>query len=200
MKKINIPKRKTPPYENLARVQAVNDDKTREETYAWWEDATKLAKLETAFKTGMNVQEACLIAEITLTQYYYYAKVIDPDYKEKVKVWQLTPVATAKRNLFEGLQAMKSPLKDKQGNVITGADGKPVFVESDFNRKERIENSKWLLERKAKKEYSTRKEVTGADGKEVLTPQTYGTLLKTLDVVLGSAIDEDIQEGSGQAS
>lgn len=186
--------------DTFKRVSKINEDKPREEVYRWWEDEGKLAKLETAFKTGMNIQEACLIAEITIDQYYYYAKNIDKDFKEKVKVWQLTPVATAKRNLFEGLQKQTVPLKDKQGNVILDENGKPIFVETDTTRRERVENSKWLLERKAKDEYSTRKEVTGADGKEVLTPQTYGTLLKTLDVVLGTAIDEDIQESSSTDS
>lgn len=180
----------------LELVKKVNDGKPREEVYRWWEDETKLAKLEASFKMGMNVEEACLIAEITLTQYYYFTKNIDKDYKAKVEVWQLTPVATAKANLHESLQTRLVPLKTRGGDVVKDENGKIVMVEKDVDRAEKINSSKWLLERKAKNEYSTRKELTGKDGKDVLTPQTYVSLLKTLDIVLGTAEDEDIPEGT----
>ena len=89
------------------------------------------------FKMGLNDEEVCEQTNITPSVLYRY-QVNHPDFKERKCLAKTNLVAKAKRELMAGLQS-----KDE---------------------KIRVDTAKWVLERRAKDEFSTRQEITGADG------------------------------------
>lgn len=96
------------------------------------------------FKMGLTDEETCEQVGVVPSRLYAYMER-HPDFKEKKRLAKTNLVARARRELFAGLQS-----KDE---------------------KVRVDTAKWVLERRAKDEFSTRQEVTGKDG-ESITPPT----------------------------
>lgn len=96
------------------------------------------------FKMGLNDDETCEQVGIAPSVLYSY-QTRHPEFLEKKRLAKTNLVARARRELFAGLQS-----KDE---------------------KVRVDTAKWVLERRAKDEFSTRQEVTGKDG-ESITPPT----------------------------
>lgn len=97
-------------------------------------------KLEDIFKNGANVQEACSYAGISKETYYTWLET-DESFLTKMESAQYYPVIAAKNILLQ-----------------------------DIYKNKNIDSAKWYLERKAKKEFSLRQELTGEDGKDLPTP------------------------------
>lgn len=128
--------------------QLYEKDPNYKTDYRWWEDEKKLGKLEMAFRIDASDEEACSIAEITVDQLYYYQREINPEFKEKKKVWKHLPTYKARQTVVEALEDKKNP---------------------EFALK--------YLERKRKLEFSTRSELTGADGKDIIQPLVISDIL-----------------------
>lgn len=94
------------------------------------------------FKMGLNDEEVCEQVGISPASLYAHQNR-HPDFQEKKRLAKTNLVARARRELFSGLQSE--------------------------DEKIRVDTAKWVLERKCKKEFSTRQEITGEDG-EPLAP------------------------------
>lgn len=99
-----------------------------------------VSKLEDIFKNGANIDEACSYAGISRETYYQWLKQSD-DFLTKMASAQYYPILVAK-------------------NVVI----------SDIVRNKSIDSAKWYLERKARNEFSQRRELTGKDGESLPTP------------------------------
>lgn len=96
----------------------------------WWQEAPeKLTKLEEAFLKDLTDEQACVFAEITPKQLYYYQE-INPEFISKKKLLKENVKARAKLNIAE-----------------------------DIIDKRSIETSKWYAERKIKSEFSPKQEL-----------------------------------------
>lgn len=93
------------------------------------------------FRMGLNDEESCEQLDVTMSTLYNYQKN-HPDFLEKKRLAKTNLVANAKRELFAGLRS-EDP-------------------------KVRIDTAKWVLERRAKNEFSTRQELTGRDGESLM--------------------------------
>lgn len=93
------------------------------------------------FRMGLNDEQVCDTLEITPSVLYRYQNN-HPDFKEKKDLAKNHLVARAKREIYAAL--------------------------SSDDPKIRIDTAKWIAERKAKNEFSTRQEVTGADGESLI--------------------------------
>lgn len=96
-----------------------------------------ISKLEEAFSVGATDLQACFYAEISKESLYRYQKA-NPEFRER------------KEGLKNNLQFIAK-------NVLANS------IETKKNE----QDAKWLLERKEKKDYSTRTESTGADGEAI---------------------------------
>lgn len=99
-------------------------------------------RILTLFKMGMKDMEVCGQLDITPSVLYRY-QTNHPEFEEKKQLAKTHLVARARRELYAGLASDDLRL--------------------------RVDTAKWLLERKEKKEFSTRQELTGEDG-EPLAP------------------------------
>lgn len=99
-----------------------------------------IKKLEDIFKNGANIQEACSYAGISKETYYNWLER-DANNVTKMESAQYYPVIAAK-------------------NIVL----------QDIYRNKNVDSAKWYLERRAKKEFSLRQELTGEDGKDLPTP------------------------------
>lgn len=97
----------------------------------------KIAELKKAFALGFTDEEACLYADVWLRAFYDYCTQ-NEDFKELKELLKQKPKMKAKLNVVESINS-KNPLTLKQ----------------------RLEDSKWWLERKAKDEFSLRSEIEG---------------------------------------
>lgn len=102
-----------------------------------------VTKMLSFFKMGLSDDEVCEQLDITPSVLYRY-QINHPDFKEKKDLAKTNLVARARRELFAGLQS-----KDE---------------------KIRVDTAKWVLERRAKEEFSTRQELTGVDGQPLTPP------------------------------
>ena len=93
------------------------------------------------FRMGLNDEEVCGQLDITPSVLYRY-QVNHPEFKEKKEFAKTNLVSSARQALFLGL--------------------------SSEDEKLRVDTAKWVLERKVKNEFSTRQEVTGADGESLI--------------------------------
>ena len=113
------------------------------ETLAWRPTVmteSTVTKLIIAFSYSFTDLEACVFADISKkTLYRYIAK--NPKFWPQKELLKKKPIMKAKLNVLESLNS-------------TGV----------LNSKQRLEDSKWYLERKAKDEFGTRQEITGAGG------------------------------------
>ena len=91
-------------------------------------------KLEQALQNGFTIGKACELSGISTSTYYNYIEA-DERFLVKMTNAQNFALETARQNI------VKAIVKDKD-----------------------IQTSRWYLERKAKSEFSTRNELTGADG------------------------------------
>jgi hypothetical protein len=169
--------------------------KKKDSTYEWWNDNKTLGLLEQAFKIGANDREACLHANISEEQLYYYQRKINPEFKQKKHYWRKTPILLAKNNIIQAMNKVESPVISKLGNIVSDKDGHPIMVERDEDKKIRNETSKWYLERKAKKEFSTRIETTGKDGKPLFSDneereKTKATIIEATKLFLKRVQDD----------
>lgn len=99
-----------------------------------------LEKLKVAFAMGFTDVEACLYCDLaTSTLTDYCSK--NPDFRELKEALKEKPKMKAKLVVL---------------NSINNSEKE--------NRKQTIDDAKWYLERKAKNEFGTRTEITGANG------------------------------------
>ena len=98
-------------------------------------------RIITLFRMGLKDEEVCDTLDLTPSVLYRY-QTNHPEFKEKKDLAKNHLLARAKREIYAGL-ASEDP-------------------------KIRIETAKWLAERKGKNEFSTRQEVTGADGESLI--------------------------------
>jgi hypothetical protein len=94
-------------------------------------------KLEAAFRDGAHIYEACDLAGIDKGTYYSWLEVKD------------------------GFSAKMIAAQEWVTEIAKSV------VARDITKKKNIDTAKWWLERKLKKEFSTRSELTGADGQEL---------------------------------
>jgi len=99
-----------------------------------------LEKLKVAFAMGFTDVEASLYCDLNISTLNEYCSR-NHDFRELKESLKQKPVMKAKLNVLESLNS-KGILSSKQ----------------------RLEDSKWYLERKAKDEFGTRQEITGAGG------------------------------------
>jgi len=97
-----------------------------------------VAKLEHGFSMGFTDLEACLFANISKDSLYRHCKN-NPDFSERKEGLKNHPKLLAKTNIYESLKENK-----------------------------KIDDSKWYLERRAKKEFGNNVDIT-TDG-EKITP------------------------------
>jgi len=96
-----------------------------------------LAKLEEAFSVGATDKEACFLANVSETSLYRYQEE-NPEFRERKEALKNMPNYKAKKLIVKKIEEGD----EKQAN--------------------------WWLERKGKEDgFSTRSEITGADGKDV---------------------------------
>jgi len=170
-----------PETENLEKVKGKVGHPKKDNTYRWWTDPKIMAQVEMAFKIGTTDQEACLSAGITVDQLQYYQREVNPDFKLKKELWKTNPILKARANIIETLNKKETPIFDRKGNPIIEGDG-VLKIENQEDRRNRIEASKWYLERKKKDEFSTRAELAGVKDQplvDMADPQIVRTLLKT---------------------
>lgn len=110
-------------------------------------------KLITFFKMGLSDEEACEQTGVAMSVLYAHQNRHE-EFRDRKKLAKTNLVARARRELFNGLLSR--------------------------NEKIRVETAKWVLERKVKNEFSTRQEITGADG-ESLVPTIEIQPVKTKD-------------------
>lgn len=115
-------------------------------------DELVLQKLENAFSNGATDTEACFLAEISPATLYNYQKEF-PEFLER-----------------------KEALKE-----MTKYQAKVVVKQAIH--KENTLTAEWYLERKAKDEgFSRRTELTGANGKDLISPEQVKERIKNLKV------------------
>lgn len=126
--------------EQIAKAIEIENSKTRADIYRWWEidNGRKLGLLEYAFKLDATDKEACLCAEITLDQLYYYQREIDNTFQLKKEQWKETPTLLARTELVNGLKGnaelcLKYLERKKKGEFslrqeYSGPDGKELGV------------------------------------------------------------------------
>lgn len=102
-------------------------------------------KLVYAFSIGCSDEEACIYANIVPSALYRYQKD-HSDFKEYKDTLKKKPVLMAKQNIIKAMDINENP-----------------------DCKSLIDTSKWYLERKCKDEFTTRQEVTGADGSTLMS-------------------------------
>lgn len=118
----------------------------------WWEtNPEKLLKLEQAFAQGNNDVNACAYAEITERQLYYYCHDINPEFVVRKEQLKTKPI----------LAALQTVVKAVTGYSEIDGKGVKRTIKPD------VGVSQWYLERKLKKEFSTRTELTGGEGKDL---------------------------------
>ena len=105
------------------------------------------------FKMGLNDEEVCEQTGVAPSVLYSHQNR-HKEFLERKRLAKTNLVANARRELFAGLRS-----KDE---------------------KIRVDTAKWILERRAKNEFSTRQEITGADG-ESLIPTIEIQPVKTKD-------------------
>ena len=97
-----------------------------------------MEELKKAFAMGFTDDEACLYADVWVRAFYDYCTE-NEDFRELKELLKQKPKMKAKINVLESINS-KNPLATK----------------------EKLETSKWYLERKAKDEFSLRSEVEGS--------------------------------------
>lgn len=107
-------------------------------------------KLEAIFRNGANIEEACSYAGISKPTYYDKLNR-DRDFLTKMQSARYYPTIIAK-------------------NVVLKS------IKEDKN----VDSAKWYLERRARKEFSTRSEITGDDGKPLQIQVVEDTTLKEI--------------------
>lgn len=116
-------------------------------------DEMTLYKLEGAFADGASDEMACFLANISEATMYNYQKE-HPEFLERKRFLKDQVKFQAKKNIRE---------------KIANGD---------------IETSKWFAERKMKDEgFSVRTEITGADGKDLISREEVERRIKNLDYV-----------------
>lgn len=95
----------------------------------------KLTELKKAFSMWFNDEEACLFADVWVRALYDYCSA-NEDFRELKELLKQKPKMKAKLNVIE-----------------------IINTKWDEDKKERLETSKWYLERKAKDEFSLRSEI-----------------------------------------
>lgn len=68
----------------------------------WWLDSIKLNELIKAFKYDATIEEACIVAGITLAQYKYFASE-HPDFSAVIEACRNLPTLTARKSVVEAL-------------------------------------------------------------------------------------------------
>lgn len=107
----------------------------------WGEEIVK--KLEEVFAIDGTVSEACFYAGISRQLYYTYVKENAEEGSEE-------------RKLYDRFQALRErPVLKARQTIVKGLDD--------------INNAQWYLARKKKNEFSSRQEITGKDGKELVS-------------------------------
>jgi len=95
----------------------------------------KIEEFKRAFAMGFSKKEACLYCQVNESTFYEFCSK-DKDFVELIPTLQAMPKLKAKMNILESIENKK--------------------VE---NHKQKLDDSKWYLERKAKDEFSTKTEV-----------------------------------------
>lgn len=98
------------------------------------DESTVVQNLLHVFRIGGTVDEACAHAGISRSAFYEYVKK-NPQFLDEKERARLFPQIEARHLVVQ--------------SIVTGKS---------------VESAKWYLERKAKEEFSTRQEKTGADG------------------------------------
>jgi len=125
------------------------EEENKEREYRWWENADgtgsdKLVMLKQAFAFGCTDLEACVYADISETQLYYYQEK-NPDFTSEKHRLKEKVVLQARKNVVDRiLQEDKSKLKE--GESLKSA-----------------ENSWRYLEKKKKKEFGNSLDITSGD-------------------------------------
>lgn len=107
-------------------------------------DESIVNKLIEAFAIACTDEEACFYAGISKPTLYEYCQA-NPEFANRKEALKKKPVLLAKKNIMEAMDA-----------------------EYNADSKSRLETSRWYLERKAKDEFSTRQETTGANGESLI--------------------------------
>ena len=97
-------------------------------------------RLMALFKMGLNDGEVCEILDIPPSVLYAH-QARHPEFLEKKLLSKKHLVSKSRLVVYNGLNSLDEKL--------------------------RVDTAKWILERKAKAEFSTRQEVTGADGESI---------------------------------
>lgn len=110
-------------------------------------DETIVEKLEDAFRDGASISEACELAGIDRGTYYNWMESID-DFSTKME-----------------------DAKDWVNEIAR------AVVAQKITKRKDVETAKWWLERRVKEKFSTRNELTGANGDNLITVkiEDYGT-------------------------
>lgn len=151
--------------EQLKKADKIDEDKTRADTYRWWEKkrGKKLVLLEVAFKLDASDEEACLEAEITPDQLYYYQRKIDQTFQAKKAQWKKYPTLLARKTVVIGL-------------------AKDPYLALKY------------LERKKKDEFSLRQELAGVKDQPLVDfndPRILKTLIRTAEDIVNNVTISD---------
>jgi len=138
-----------------------------------------IERLRHAFAIGATDEEACSYANIGTTTLYDYQK-LNPEFAEEKESLKKKPILKAKNNVIQAMEVNKTPVISKLLGVLKDDKGNPILTEKPDDLKNRIETSKWYLERKAKDEFSTRVESTGKNGKPLFDSEDEEAKLKRI--------------------
>lgn len=120
----------------------------------WWDThPEKLLKLEQAFAQGNTDEDACAYAELPYSTFWYYISEVNPAFGEKREQLKAQPILKMNNIVIRAATGYEETDKDGKIKRIIPAD---------------VSVAQWYLERKRKKEFALRTEVTGADSKSLL--------------------------------
>lgn len=118
----------------------------------WWVmHPEKILKLEQAFAQGNTDEDACAYADISRSQFYYWCREINPQFQQRKEDLKAQPILQMNNVLVRAAIGWRE------------MDGETVVKIHPPD----LDTAKWYLERKRRKDFALRTELTGAEGKDL---------------------------------